>query len=85
MNYNKNYTAEGYLVYNINLNDGFKLKGIINHEITKTSGYKYRYSGKLIRGLWIENNLYTVSEKMIKVNKLDDLSQISELKIGGND
>lgn len=83
-NYNKNYTAEGYAVYNINLTDGFNLKGIINHEIIKTSGYRYGYSGKLLRGLWIEDNLYTVSEKMIKVNKLGDLSQISELEIGGD-
>ena len=52
-NYNKNYTAEGYAVYNINLTDGFNLKGIINHEIIKTSGYRYGYSGKLLRGLWI--------------------------------
>ena len=84
-NYNKNYTAEGYAVYNINLTDGFNLKGIINHEIIKTSGYRYGYSGKLLRGLWIEDNLYTVSEKMIKVNKLDYLSQISELEIGGDE
>lgn len=84
-NYNKNYTAEGYAVYNINLTDGFNLKGIINHEIIKTSGYRYGYPGKLLRGLWIEDNLYTVSEKMIKVNKLDDLSQISELEIGGDE
>lgn len=84
-NYNKNYTAEGYAVYNINLTDGFNLKGIINHEIIKTSGYRYGYSGKLLRGVWIEDNLYTVSEKMIKVNKLDDLSQISELEIGGDE
>ena len=83
-NYNKNYTAEGYAVYNINLTDGFNLKGIINHEIIKTSGYRYGYSGKLLRGLWIEDNLYTVSEKMINVNKLGDLSQISELEIGGD-
>lgn len=83
-NYNKNYTAEGYAVYNINLTDGFNLKGIINHERIKTSGYRYGYSGKLLRGLWIEDNLYTVSEKMINVNKLGDLSQISELEIGGD-
>lgn len=45
-NYNKNYTAEGYAVYNINLTDGFNLKGIINHEIIKTSGYRYGYFRK---------------------------------------
>lgn len=80
--YNTSYTSEGYFVYNINLTDGFKLKGVINHE--KTSAKKYYssyYSSKLLRGMWIEDNLYTVSEDMIKVNKLDDLTQISELKI----
>ena len=82
-NYDKTYTSEGYFVYDINLTDGFKLKGIINHEKTTTSPkyYSSYNSSKLLRGMWIEDNLYTVSEDMIKVNKLDDLTQISELKI----
>lgn len=77
--YNKSYTAEGYFVYNINLTDGFKLKGIIEHEKNTRIGYSYGES-KLLRGLWINDNLFTVSEDMIKANKLDDLSLISELK-----
>ena len=77
--YNKTYTAEGYFVYNINLTDGFNLKGIIEHEKNTSIGYSYGES-KLLRGLWINDNLFTVSEDMIKVNKLDDLSLISELK-----
>ena len=31
-NYNKPYISEGYFVYNINLEEGFSLKGVINHE-----------------------------------------------------
>lgn len=80
-NYNKKYTSEGYFVYDINLNDGFKLKGVINHEKLSSNKYYYYNTSKLLRGMWIEENLYTVSEDMIKVNKLDDLTQISELKI----
>ena len=72
-----NYISEGYFVYNINL-EGFKLKGVINHE--KNNPYYY-YPSKLLRGLYIENNLYTVSETEIKVNKLNDLTEISKLKI----
>ena len=80
--YNKNYTSEGYFVYNINLTDGFKLKGVINHEKAPYSKYYGRYyTSKLLRGMWIEDNLYTVSEDMIKVNKLEDLTLVSELKI----
>ena len=85
-NYDKDYIAEGYLVYKINLDEGLKLKGIIEHDKNeKKSNYIYstysNYGSKLLRGLWIENNLFTVSEDMMKVNNLDDLSLISELKI----
>lgn len=80
--YNENYTSEGYFVYNINLTDGFELKGVINHEKTNSSKYYGRYyMSKLLRGMWIEDNLYTISEDMIKVNKLEDLTPVSELKI----
>ena len=79
-NYGKKYTKEGYFVYNINLEDGIKLKGIINHDKTSVSNYYYSTS-RLIRGIWIENNLFTISEDMIKVNNLEDLNQIAELNI----
>ena len=79
-NYNKDYISEGYFIYNINLDEGFKLKGVINHEKTKNNYYYYKQS-KLLRGLYIDNDLYTVSEGNIKVNKISDLSEISSLKI----
>lgn len=79
--YEKPHVAEGYFVYNINIEDGFKLKGVITHEkITDKESYSYNYS-KLLRGLYIDNNIYTVSETAIKVNNLDTLKLISELKI----
>ena len=81
-NYDMKYTSEGYFVYNINLSDGFKLKGVIEHQKQQSKySYSFNYSGKLLRGLWIKNNIFTVSEDMIKVNNLSDLSQISEIKI----
>lgn len=80
-NYYKNYVSEGYFVYNINVEEGFKLKGTITHENASTKGKFYNNKSKLLRGLWIEDNLYTISEKMIKVNRLEDLSEISSLVI----
>lgn len=77
--YGKPYNAEGYFVYNINVQDGFKLKGVITHE--KTNATYYYSNSKLLRGLYIDNNLYTVSETMIKVNELDCLKAVGELKL----
>lgn len=77
--YGKPYNAEGYFVYNINVQDGFKLKGVITHE--KTNATYYYSNSKLLRGLYIDNNLYTVSETMIKVNELDSLKTVGELKL----
>ena len=81
-NYNKERVSEGYFVYNINLDTGFNLKGVITHDATTTTNqYYYYYKSKQLRGLYIEDDLYTVSENSIKVNKLDDLEEISCIKI----
>ena len=83
-NKSTNYVGEGYLVYKINLTEGFKQKGLITHEKNKTTNpYSYYYISKMLRGLYIENNLYTVSETALKVNNLEDLKLISEMKIKG--
>ena len=80
--YKKDYIAEGYLVYDINIENGFGLKGLITHETKKKdSYYSYYTPSKLLRGLYIENNLFTVSETAVKVNDLETLELISELKI----
>ncbi|MGN1298213.1 MAG: beta-propeller domain-containing protein [Clostridia bacterium] len=78
--YSKEYISEGYFVYHINLEDGFKLKGTITHKKQK-SKYSYSNNSRLLRGLYIEDNLYTISEDYIKVNQLEDLQEISQLKI----
>ena len=76
-NYAKSYLSEGYLVYKINL-DGFNLKGVITHE--NSTKKNYNYGTRLLRGLYIDNNLFTVSENAVKVNKLDNLEQVSEIR-----
>lgn len=79
-NYRKSYISEGYLVYKINLEDGFKLKGNITHDL-ETPRYWYNTDSKLLRGLYIEDNLFTISETKMKVNNLDNLELINELDI----
>ena len=72
------YISEGYLVYNINLEDGITQKGTITHN--SDSKYSYRNS-QMLRGLYINDYLYTVSQHMVKVNKLDTLENVNELAI----
>ena len=76
------YIAEGYFVYNLDLESGFNLKGIINHEkLTRNNYYYYYGDSKLLRGVYIDDNLYSVSESYLKVNKIEDLTEISSLRI----
>ncbi len=85
VNESENYISEGYFVYDINLKDGFKLKGVITHENNNTvknyNSYYMKNTSKLLRGMWIEDKLYTISENMLKVNRLDNLEEIAKLNI----
>ena len=81
--YDKQYTAEGYFVYKVNLDEGFSLKGTITHD-KSSSRYYYYYNSRLLRGVYIDDNLFTVSEDAVKVHKLDNLEQISELSLKGD-
>ena len=75
----KNYISEGYLVYNINLDEGIKLKGVITHnEANNNSAYK---TSQLLRGVYIKDNLITISQHMLKVNNLNTLEEVSSIGI----
>jgi len=82
------YTFQGAYVYDVSLDNGFVLKGRITHydandETFMKSGYYYfgdEYSVK--RSLYIDNILYTISGKKIKLNSLSDLSELKELVFG---
>ena len=82
----KDYISEGYLVYNINLEDGITLKGRITHtanpdnkaEVNKSL---YTTTTNLLRGLYINDNLFTVDENEIKVTDLKSFNLIADLII----
>ncbi len=79
------YTYQGAYVYDLSLENGFVLKGRITHyeaddQTFMKSGYYYfgdEYSVK--RSLYIDSILYTVSGMKIKLNSLDNLSEIKQL------
>ncbi|HVO36577.1 MAG TPA: beta-propeller domain-containing protein [Candidatus Acidoferrum sp.] len=69
---------QGAYVFNITLN-GFMLKGKITHAQYSTEMPETSYWIK--RALYIENVLYTVSDKKVKMNSLEDLTPIKEIEI----
>jgi len=78
--YNPDYvTRQGLFVFNITLTDGFVLRGNITHQETGINGWDSSYHVK--RALYIENLLYTISEKKIKLNALESLAFLKEIPL----
>jgi len=69
---------QGAYVFKITLTDGVVLRGGITHQEAGASEWESAYWVK--RALYIENVLYTVSDKKIKMNSLDDLSLINKIE-----
>jgi uncharacterized secreted protein with C-terminal beta-propeller domain len=71
---------QGACVFNLTLSGGFVFRGGITHIEDGTSILDSNYYVE--RALFIDNVLYTVSNAMIKLNSLDDLTLIKEINIG---
>ena len=76
----------GVVVLNVDKN-GFKLKGKIDHSDGGRAsgedywgGYRY-YDNTVKRSLYIDDTLYTFSNKYIKMNKLSDLEEVKKLEL----
>ncbi len=77
------FTFQGAYVYQVSLDNGFELKGKISHmnneDMMKSGYYWYGGSGSISRSLYIDDVLYTISNKMIKMNDLETLNVINSL------
>ncbi|MBT8171546.1 beta-propeller domain-containing protein [Candidatus Bathyarchaeota archaeon] len=73
---------QGAYILDISL-DGIELRGQITHtENGNPYGHYYYYSEyTVVRSLYIEDILYTISSKKIKMNNLETLNQIKEIEI----
>lgn len=80
------FVFQGAYVYTLTLDGGFDLKGRVTHyesnESFDKSGYYFYGDYSVMRSLYIDNILYTLSQKKIKLNSLTDLAEIKELKFG---
>jgi len=78
------FSFQGAYVYNLDTEHGFNLKGRITHltndDFQKT-GYYHNNTRSVKRILYVGDNLYTVSDGMIKANQLNNLKEIDSLKL----
>jgi len=72
-------TKNEYLVLSIDLENGISERKRINHGYNKTEYGKYMV--EIDRGLYIDNNLYTLSSKKIEIRDLEKLEKISEVEL----
>ncbi len=71
------FTFQGAYVYDISLDKGFDLKGRITHY--EGESFSFRGDSSIIRSLYIENVLYTLSNSRLQLNELDNLDMIKGL------
>jgi len=73
------FTFQGALVYQLDLENGFKLKGRITHisddEYKKAGNSWYNSDKNVRRIIYIGDNLFTISNSMIKANAINDLKE----------
>jgi len=70
---------QGEYVFNLNLNSGFVLRGNVTHQ--ESSSYQWNGNYWIKRALYIDDVLYTVSDKKVKMNSLVDLSLLKEVAL----
>jgi len=58
---------------------GFTLQGEVSHQTSQTTPYWYYNDDAISRSLYIGNTLYTVSNGIVQLNSLEDLSLIGKV------
>lgn len=80
------YVWQGAYVFNIDLENGLQLKGKITHlnesdDSMLKSGYYYSSQQSVRRSLYIDNVLYTLSDRAIKMNDLESMDNINTIEL----
>ncbi len=80
-------TFEGAYVFDLNLQKGFVYQGRITHlnvseqEQMLSQQYYYTYGAQIRRSLYIDNTLYTISERAVKANDLETLDEVNSVEL----
>jgi uncharacterized secreted protein with C-terminal beta-propeller domain len=79
------FVWQGAYIFNITLGDDLEYRDRITHignltELMKT-GYYYSSPYSVERSLYIDNVLYTISDRLVVMNSLDDLKEIGRVEL----
>jgi uncharacterized secreted protein with C-terminal beta-propeller domain len=77
-------TWEGAYVFNLSTASGITLKGGVTHQDSTSTSPYYGYFNNneaITRSLYIGNNLYTLSNSKVQLNKLDTLALVSSVNL----
>jgi len=80
------FSYQGAYVYNVNSNDGFKLRGRITHldyfeENEYYGGYINENKSFINRIIYANDSLYTFSGDKVKATRYSDMKEISEIEL----
>lgn len=79
------YVYQGAYVYNVTLQNGFDLRGRVTHyddsAVFDQSGYYFEGEYSIERSLYIDNVLYTLSDKRLKLNDLNVLNELKKIDL----
>jgi uncharacterized secreted protein with C-terminal beta-propeller domain len=79
-----NFINQGAYIFDVS-EEGIVLNGRVTHiedDILLKSGYWFSSEFEVKRSLYIDNNLYTISSGMIKINNLYTLDEIALVRLG---
>jgi len=80
------YSKQSAYVFDITIEGGIELKGSITHDLEteeeqEDTYYYWDYGNSIKRTLYIEDVLYTISDNMVKMNSLEDISEINSVEL----
>ena len=80
-----NYSVQSAYVFNISLENGLNLKGVITHDYQSAQQDPTYYWGtsknSIQRTLFIGDILYTISENMVQMNDLGSLAELNSVPL----
>ena len=79
--YRTNLKFQGAIVYGLDLESGFNLRGTIAHQQIENGYIDYDYTKAVERIIYINDSLYTLSESLIKSTNMNTMEEEAVLTI----